>query len=175
MKRRVAWLAVLLVAVAACGWWFRPGIPDAGIPPAAPAEAAAPAVAVTEHEGLTVVGGTGFDQFYRSPEGSVRDDLRHVSGLLDAAALLVKDLERFPLPDNADFTAFLGGKNPHRVAWIRPGHPAVSPAGELLDRWETPLFFHRESARRTTLRSAGPDRTMWTEDDIEWPEPPPSR
>jgi hypothetical protein len=41
----------------------------------------------------------------------------------------------------------------------------------LLDRWEMPVFFHKESSRRTSLRSAGPDRKMWTADDIVWPEP----
>ncbi|MBC7855099.1 MAG: hypothetical protein IAF94_16840, partial [Pirellulaceae bacterium] len=82
-----------------------------------------------------------------------------------------KDYDRFPLADNADFTAFLQGKNPHRVAWIRPGHPAVNASHQLTDRWGRPLFFHRESSRRTALRSAGPDRILWTSDDVVWPVP----
>jgi hypothetical protein len=50
---------------------------------------------------------------------------------------------------------------------IPRGHPAINPDGELCDRWGTPYFFHSESRRRTTIRSAGPDRQMWTADDVE--------
>ncbi|WP_193210837.1 hypothetical protein [Luteolibacter marinus] len=131
----------------------------------------APAAVAVSLEGFTVVGDTGFARHYRDPGRSAEDDLKEVTGLLDAAVLLVKDIDRIPLADNADFTRFLQGENPHRVAWIVPGHPAVSSQGELLDRWEQPLFFHRESSRRTALRSAGPDREMWTGDDIVFPSP----
>jgi hypothetical protein len=168
MKAR--WIAVPLVLAAVVGGLLRRDREPEGRPAVAPAvPAARPEVVV--QDGLTVVGGTGFDLHYRSPGTSPQEDLRAVAELLDAATLLVKDIERFPLPDNPDFTAFLQGRNPHRVAWIRPGHPAVSPRGELLDRWEMPVFFHKESSRRTSLRSAGPDRKMWTADDIVWPEP----
>ena len=47
----------------------------------------------------------------------------------------------------------------------------MSGNGELLDRWDSPLFFHRESSRTTTFRSAGPDRRLWTDDDVVWPKP----
>jgi hypothetical protein len=35
-----------------------------------------------------------------------------------------------------------------------------------VDRWQTPLFFHVSERSRIDLRSAGPDRQMWTEDDL---------
>jgi hypothetical protein len=142
------------------------------VTPDPPRPAAAGSPAGIDPDGLTVLRDTGFDLRYAAPGGTAEDDLRLVAGLLDDVVLLVKDFDRFPLADNEDFAAFLQGENPHRVAWIRPGHPAVSARGELLDRWNHPLFFHRESSRRTTLRSAGADGTMWTDDDVVWPREP---
>lgn len=165
MKRRVAWLAVLLLA--GLVWWLWPDSTEVVAAPPKP-EASPP---VVEVGGLTVLRDSDFDRHYGAPDGTVTADLEAVAAIWEAALLLVKDFDRYPLPDNAAITAFLQGKNPHRVAWIRPGHPSVGADGELLDRWGSPLFFHRESARKTGYRSAGPDRVMWTGDDAEWPAP----
>ena len=71
-----------------------------------------------------------------------------------------------PVGSNAEITAALTGQNKLRYAVIPPNHPAINRAGELCDRWGTPFFFHAESATRMEIRSAGPDRKMWTEDDV---------
>ena len=42
----------------------------------------------------------------------------------------------------------------------------VNEKGELVDPWGTPYFFHQLSAMEMEIRSAGPDRIMWTEDDL---------
>ena len=68
--------------------------------------------------------------------------------------------------ENAEFTTALLGKNPHQVILLSPGLTVISPSGELLDPWGTPYYFHPLSATRLDLRSAGPDRTLWTPDDI---------
>ena len=71
-----------------------------------------------------------------------------------------------PVGDNAEITATLTGRNNLRLALIPPGHPAVNRRGELCDRWGTPFFFHAESAHKMEIRSAGPDRKMWSADDV---------
>ena len=43
---------------------------------------------------------------------------------------------------------------------------AINRNGELCDRWGTPFFFHAESAAHMEIRSAGPDKKMWTDDDV---------
>ena len=53
------------------------------------------------------------------------------------------------------------------VSMISSNHVAVNEKGELIDRWGTPFFLHQLSARQMEIRSAGPDREMWTEDDVE--------
>lgn len=158
-------VVIAVLVLAGILWWRWPRDGEIVVVPA-PTESPPPVVVA---DGLTILRDSDFDRRFGAPDGTAEADLQAVAGIWEAALLLVKDHDRFPLPDNAAITAFLQGKNPHRVGWIRPGHPSVSGAGELLDRWGTPLFFHRESARTTTYRSAGPDREMWTDDDVEWP------
>lgn len=121
-------------------------------------------------EGEVIVVDSEFSKRYPDSGGSVERDLMMVNEIWQSAIQLVKDFDRLPMPDNEAITRFLQGENNHGVAWIRPGHPSVSRDGELLDRWGSPLFFHRESSRMILFRSAGPDREVWTEDDIVWPK-----
>ena len=71
-----------------------------------------------------------------------------------------------PVGDNAAITAALTGKNPLNFQFIPREHPAINASGELCDRWGTPFFFHALSGTRMEIRSAGPDRQMYTDDDI---------
>ena len=38
--------------------------------------------------------------------------------------------------------------------------------GELVDAWGTPYFFHQISGSEMEIHSAGPDKIMWTSDDL---------
>ena len=67
---------------------------------------------------------------------------------------------------NDEIVRRLQGDNPKGIAVLPKSHPAINGEGELVDRWGTPYRFHPESAWVTTVRSAGPDRKMWTGDDI---------
>ena len=56
---------------------------------------------------------------------------------------------------------------PPKVA--RLGPPAgrgINAAGELVDSWETPCFFHQMSGSKMEIRSAGPGKIMHTADDL---------
>jgi hypothetical protein len=68
---------------------------------------------------------------------------------------------------NAEITSALRGDNLKQVRVELPPTSKISEAGELTDQWSTPYFFHQLSARQMEIRSAGPDRKMWTEDDLE--------
>jgi hypothetical protein len=100
-----------------------------------------------------------------APGGDIHADLR---GVLDVITAFRTNFPHAgnPTGTNAEITAALTGRNPLRLALIPPGHSAINPAGELCDRWGTPLFFHAESATRMEVRSAGPDRRLWTDDDV---------
>jgi len=68
--------------------------------------------------------------------------------------------------ENAEITAVLAGRNRLQLALIPPSHPAINRAGELCDRWGTPFFFHALSGTQMEIRSAGPDRRLWSADDV---------
>ena len=70
-----------------------------------------------------------------------------------------------PVGTNAEITSQLLGQNLKQVRLTLPPGNAVNAAGELTDRWGTPFFFHQLSKAQMEVRSAGPDRRMWTADD----------
>jgi len=70
-----------------------------------------------------------------------------------------------PVGQNDDITAALLGANPQRLALLPPGSPAIQN-GQLIDPWGTPYWFHPLSGNEMEIRSAGPDRELFTPDDI---------
>jgi hypothetical protein len=77
------------------------------------------------------------------------------------------ELGGIPVGTNAEITRELFGDNPKQVKVPLPTGSRLNGAGELCDRWDTPYFFHQLSSARMEIRSAGPDRRMWTDDDLE--------
>ena len=68
---------------------------------------------------------------------------------------------------NSEIVAVLTGKNDRKVAVIPPDHPALNAAGELVDRWGTPYWFHPVSREVMEVVSAGPDGELFTDDDVQ--------
>jgi hypothetical protein len=171
MKRLIVALAALAI-VALLIVMLRDGTGPAGPPragdPAGQAVAPASSVAVTlapptapplstepPFEGIEELNAAG---------RTVHDDL----ALLDQVFLSWQTnfpAEGNPVGSNADITAALTGRNRLRYALVPPRHPAISAEGELVDRWGTPYFFHQLDGRRMEIRSAGPDRRLYTDDD----------
>ena len=71
-----------------------------------------------------------------------------------------------PVGENEEITAALLGKNPKHLAYLPASGPFLDGSGKLIDRWGTPYVFHSLTASRTEIRSAGPDRELWTGDDV---------
>lgn len=73
-----------------------------------------------------------------------------------------------PTGNNAEITAALNGRNPGQVMFISNPEDGlrVNERGELVDNWGTPFFFHQISATAMEIYSAGPDRKLWTSDDL---------
>jgi hypothetical protein len=63
-----------------------------------------------------------------------------------------------------DIAAVLVGDTPQGV-YLSRASPAVKDGG-LVDRWGTPYWFHPNSAHQVEIRSAGPDRQLFTDDDL---------
>ena len=67
---------------------------------------------------------------------------------------------------NAQFMNALRGNNPQRRQVFPIQHSRLNAQGELLDAWGTPFFFHSISRSYLQVRSAGPDRELYTDDDV---------
>jgi hypothetical protein len=71
-----------------------------------------------------------------------------------------------PVGSNAEIMRqVMGGNSAGARLGPRAGQ-SLNEAGELLDRWGTPYFFHQLSRTSMEIRSAGPDRRLWTADDL---------
>jgi hypothetical protein len=75
-----------------------------------------------------------------------------------------------PLGNDSDLARVLTGHNPMKLVILPPTHSALTPDGRLRDRWGTPYFIHPRGHLAFEIRSAGPDRKLFTADDaIESP------
>ena len=71
-----------------------------------------------------------------------------------------------PVGSNAEIMKALMGGNPVGARLGPIDGQGINEQGELVDRWGTPYFFHQLSKNSMEVRSAGPDRKMWTADDL---------
>lgn len=76
-------------------------------------------------------------------------------------------LRENPVGTNAEIMSAINGSNPRQIKLGPPAGQRLNDKGELIDRWGTPYFFHQLSATRMEIRSAGPDRKMWSADDVQ--------
>ena len=72
-----------------------------------------------------------------------------------------------PIGSNAEITAALLGNNLKQIKLEVPAGSHMNGEGQMCDRWGTPYFFHQVSKTEMEIRSAGPDRQMWTGDDSQ--------
>lgn len=153
--RRVASLVVLVVGGVSLIWlrgvrpYDRPVHPPAPVPPGRLASTGSPLV-----------------RELNAPDGDGRRDLAVLHRLLGQFTTTFPVAQLPPLGDNEDVTAALTGRNRRRLVFLPPDSPLIDAKGRLLDRWGTPYFFHAMSAETIGLRSAGPDRRLFTADDI---------
>jgi hypothetical protein len=96
---------------------------------------------------------------------TLEEDLQVVAALLRDMNAVLKHYPSRPLGSNRDFTAALSGKNHAALAALPPDHPAINAQGELVDRYGSPLHFHPLTLNAVEIRSAGPDRKLFTSDD----------
>jgi len=72
-----------------------------------------------------------------------------------------------PTGNNPEITAALNGGNSKEARFItEESGLRINGRGELVDSWGTPFFFHQLGANEMEIRSAGPDKKIWTRDDL---------
>ena len=71
-----------------------------------------------------------------------------------------------PVGTNAEIMKAIMGGNERNATLGPPEGLSLNGNGELVDRWQTPYFFHQISRDVMEIRSAGPDKILGTADDI---------
>jgi hypothetical protein len=100
-------------------------------------------------------------EYTNLPADIVLDSMRHA--IRDYGSMFGGN----PVGVNSEITSQLNGHNPRQVNFIRPeAGMRLNENGELIDPWGTPYFFHQLSGSETEIHSAGPDKIMWTSDDL---------
>ncbi len=97
---------------------------------------------------------------------TAQDDLKALAELLVLYRANHRDHASRPLGLNREFTAALIERNEYGLALLPADHPAINADGELTDRWGSPYQFHPLSSDQVEIRSAGPDRQLYTGDDL---------
>jgi len=103
-------------------------------------------------------------------DGSGEEDVQTLHGLVVQYLQVIQRRQGPPIGDDMDLAKVLKGKNPIKRAVVDPAHSAFSREGRILDRWGTPYHVHALSSTAYRIRSAGPDRTLFTEDDLVAPQ-----
>jgi hypothetical protein len=97
-------------------------------------------------------------------DGTAAEDLQIVDRFID---IYFRATGTALTGENADIIAALTGTQaPGQKARVFPPvHPSIRQ-GQLVDRWGTPYWFHANGGRRLEIRSAGPDKALFTADDV---------
>lgn len=174
--RRAAVVALALLVGAALQWLFpppagpaRPTSPTGQthpteIPVSDPADPAAPLATETR---VYLGPGSPLAPELNAPGGSGVRDVEILRQITGAMLSSLKGGARPPLGDNLDFARALRGQNKLGVVLLPPRHPAFAADGRLVDRWGSPYHFHPVASDFVEVRSAGPDRVLFTEDDVQ--------
>jgi hypothetical protein len=111
------------------------------------------------------------DRNRRIPPPNENAALETQAGEIDPELIGVKESLRSyrntfgenPVGTNVEITKALTGENPRRAKFA--DNEVKIKAGQIVDRWDHPYFFHQLSRTEMEIRSAGPDGVMWTKDD----------
>jgi hypothetical protein len=103
-----------------------------------------------------------------TPDGDPEED---VSTLNDIMAFYRMIFAQNPVAgDNQSVMAALMGDNERGIVVFPADHPSLDGSGQLLDRWESPYFFHALSRTNMEIISLGPDQILGTYDDLSYTE-----
>jgi hypothetical protein len=99
-------------------------------------------------------------------DGNAQEDVETLVGLIGQYLSSMQNRQGWPLGSSRDLARVLTGDNPLHLTVIASDHPAINARGYLVDRWGTPYQLHQLSSRVIDVRSAGPDRELFTADDV---------
>lgn len=158
----------LLLAGLGSWWWIRQAPPPAKSPE--PEDIIPPSIVITE-ESLPAAAASGPAPGmrdiagYAAPGGSDQTDVSLLARSAAAFLTLNKQAIERPLSANEEWSAALRGQRPGTARWFEDAAPVFDASGVIVDRHGTPVHFHAMGNQSWEIRSAGPDRRLYTKDD----------
>ncbi|BCX46220.1 hypothetical protein HAHE_01280 [Haloferula helveola] len=110
--------------------------------------------------------GMDFLDGYSDAGSTPAEDMRKLGRAVEGMLLLFKGLDTRLIATNRQLSDFITGANPERLAYLDRSHPVFDGEGRMADRWGSPIVIHPLGTGLLELRSAGPDRVAYTEDDL---------
>ncbi|MBC8008492.1 MAG: hypothetical protein H7067_00160, partial [Burkholderiales bacterium] len=104
-------------------------------------------------------------------DGSPREDLASIADLVTGYLQSGLGDARRTIGFNENLIPALTDRAALGDAALPTDHPSIRE-GRLIDRWGTPWQVHPLAADSIQLRSAGPDRRLYTDDDLVTPGAP---
>ncbi len=101
-----------------------------------------------------------------SPDYDARHDVATLHTMLRQYLRITQRNPGPPIGNDSDLARAFTGHNPMKLIVLPTPHPALSPDGRLVDRWGTSYFIHPRGNLAFEIRSAGPDRKLFTIDDL---------
>jgi hypothetical protein len=165
--KKLSWMGAVFVVVIGVAWWLRGQ--RTSTPEVIANKKSGPTVPVLSKKPVVEKPpvGEAIVQGYGSAGSTVKQDLTQVSRVLENFALLVKGDDPLPLGANEEIAAALRGRNRMQLRFVAETSAIFNTKGQIVDRWGVPLYFHAISRDRVEIRSAGPDKVMWTADDVQ--------
>lgn len=169
---RLGLIALFAASILLVAWKLLAPAPP--LPPPAHQEVIPPGIIVTETStpappapsAARLAPGDSMLADYGNPALPAQNDLILIAHSITNFLIIAKQATERPLSANEEWSAALRGKRLGSEPWISERSPALDQQGCLIDRWSTPLFFHALGGKRWEIRSAGPDRQLWTSDDL---------
>ena len=163
----------LVVAFLSVGFWLSRPRPPTPRPASAPPEASfPPPTALLPVRVPTPDNPLHSWERLLAVDGTPEEDLVALSDLTTNYLQSVPDPRRPALGFNEDLALVLTDRDALGDSALPLTHPALI-ANRLVDRWGTPWQVHPLAADSIQLRSAGPDRRLYTADDLVSPRKPP--
>jgi hypothetical protein len=157
--KRLSFIAILALGFHVAWWSWRTG----PLKPVAPTIIANPSPSASSIKPRA--NSSPLAAQLNAPDGNAQQD---VETLLELTRQYLHPMHRRagpPIGDDIDLARVLTGRNPLKLVVIPPGHSALSADGHLRDRWGTPYFIHARASDAFEIRSAGPDKKLFTSDD----------
>ena len=101
-----------------------------------------------------------------SPSYDARHDVATLHTMLRQYLRITQRRPGPPIGNDSDLARTFTGHNPMKLVVLPASHPALTSDSRLRDRWATPYFIHPRGNQAFEIRSAGPDRKLFTADDL---------